>query len=110
MNIHVSPDWFQYIKSGQKTVEGRLYKSKFTDVYPGMAIFIHTQDEHMPLKMIVERVARHESFASMLEKEGLATVLPQCPDIQTGIDIYRAFYSKEDEEKYGVVAIGLKEA
>jgi ASC-1-like (ASCH) protein len=42
-----------------------------------------------------------------VEKEGLHNVLPNISDIITGTDIYHQYYTETDEQKYGVVAIGL---
>lgn len=107
MMIHVSSPWFEYIKTGEKTVEGRLCKSKFNTLQPGtsLSIYLQSHDKQDVVSVDVKRVTRYPSFAALLEKEGIKRVLPYYPNVHTGVEAYREFYSREDEEKYGVMAI-----
>ena len=43
----------------------------------------------------------------MLLSEGVNRVLPSISDVDEGVNVYYKYYSREDEERYGVVAIGL---
>jgi len=107
MMIHVSSPWFEYIKAGQKTVEGRLCKGKFSTLQPGtsMLIYLQSDEKQDSISVNIKRVTRHSSFASLLEKEGIDRVLPFYLNTDRGVEAYRAFYSQEDEEKYGTLAI-----
>jgi WD40 repeat protein len=44
----------------------------------------------------------------MIESEGLERVLPGVSSLKEGVDVYRQFYTEEDEKVYGVVAITIE--
>ena len=46
----------------------------------------------------------HEIFLIYLNK----IILINIKTINDGVNIYRQFYSKKDEEKYGIIAIKIK--
>ena len=40
--------------------------------------------------------------------EGLKKTLPNINTLEEGVNVYYKFYTKEDEEKYGILAITIK--
>lgn len=50
----------------------------------------------------------YNTFEEYLEKDGLENCLPGIPNMECGLSVYFKYYTKEDEEKYGVVAIHLQ--
>lgn len=51
--------------------------------------------------------ARYPSFEQYLMQEGLARTLPGTRSIERGVAAYRQFYSAEEENAHGVVALHL---
>ncbi len=106
---HVSEPWFSLIKLGIKTCEGRLNKGTFASLSPGDIIQFENSDfgfNRLAAVRVVESVA-YASFAEYLAAEGLARCLPGVDTIDEGRRVYYKYYTAEDEEKSGVLAIQI---
>ena len=103
INISVQEPYFSHILDGKKTIEGRLNKGKFLDIKAGDTLMINNQVEY-----IVEDKKQYSSFKEMLVNEGIENVVPEVKDNDEAVDVYYKFYTKEDEDKFGVVGIKLK--
>ncbi|NJE26846.1 ASCH domain-containing protein [Thermococcus sp. MV5] len=96
-------EYLRLIKEGKKKIEGRLYDEKRRQVKPGDTIIFGEK-----LKVKVKALRVYSSFREMLSEEGLENVLPGVKTIEEGVQIYRRFYTEEEEKKYGVVAIEIE--
>lgn len=105
--ITIKQPWFNYIQSGVKTVEGRLNKGQFAKFGVGSQI-TWKNPEKLFCRVKITKITKYPSFKELLEKEGITRVLPNIADIPKGISIYRQYYTKKDEDKYGVVAIEME--
>lgn len=106
---HLSEPWFSFVKSGRKTIEGRLAKPPFNDVIPETRIkWVSDSNDHCITKVV--RTTMYSSFLEYLQSEGLGKCLPDVSDCDKGETIYRQFYSEADELKFGVVALELEAA
>ncbi len=106
MKLHASP--FALIKSGKKTIELRLFDEKRQQIKIGDTIVFTNTATGETLTASVKNLHRFASF------ETLYQVLPllQCgyteEDVATAHpDDMLAYYSAEEQEKYGVVGIEL---
>ena len=103
--------WFTLIAMGLKRVEGRLDKGDFSTVSRDDTI-VWTNDDmgfRRELVTTVESVQRYSRFKTFLEHETLKATLPT-PGMTTlnrGVNLYRTFYTTDDERKHGVLAIRL---
>ena len=110
---NVSNPWFNKIRDGVKTVEGRLKKGNFAEMAVGDIIIFSLSGESsdsselIPIKTIITNITNHKSFEDMISQNGLLNVLPGIETIQKGVDIYRQFYSQEKEREFGVVGIHI---
>ena len=114
----VKTRWFNAIKNGKKTVEGRL-KKKFGHIKKGTTLVIRKNpestnsknnsqnDTHVLIVVVTDNV-KYRSFEEYLLQEGLARTLPGVRSIEEGVNIYRSFYSEEDEKTHGVSAIHIR--
>lgn len=105
MKLKLSP--FEKIKMGSKTIELRLYDEKRQKVRVGDFIEFTCLDDGKPrLQTRVTALHRFTSFAELyasLPKEKLGYNLTDTP-APNHMDEY---YSREDQEKYGVLGIEL---
>lgn len=107
MNLQPSP--FAKIKSGIKTIELRLYDEKRQAISIGDTItFINTENNDDTLTVYVKELYIFKSFEELYRKLPLLecgytgdTVANASPD-----DMNK-YYSKEMQEKYGVVGIKI---
>ncbi len=106
MKLHHSP--FEKIKSGEKTIELRLFDEKRQQIKVGDKIVFTNTATGETLDATVVRLHRFDSF------EELYRSLPLLQCGYTEADVDRAdpsdmehYYSAEEQKKYGVVGIEL---
>lgn len=100
--LDVQEPYLSFIKSGQKTVEGRLAKKKYLNLSKGDLIKIND------LEVEVMNVSKYKSFEDLMSTEGIKNVIPNAKSLKEAVDIYYQFYSKKDENLFGVVGISIK--
>jgi ASC-1-like (ASCH) protein len=107
--IEVSEPWFTLISLGLKKVEGRKNKGVFKEVKIGDTIKWTNYDfKPRSCKTKVIGKNNYNTFEEYLRKEGLQKCLPGIPSMEHGLSVYFKYYSREDEEKYGVTSILLE--
>ena len=102
---HCAEPWLSHIASGRKQVEGRLKRSIFAELCPGDTVTWYDGDLRVPTRIVTTRF--YSSFKDMLTAEGLENVLPE-PGVNTledGVNVYRQYFSEEDEKLCGVLAV-----
>ena len=102
--INVQEPYYSYIVNGQKTVEGRLNKGKFSRMQVGDHLLINNES-----KFKVERKTNYDSFIEMVKAEGVENVVPDKKEIEEAANVYYNFFTKEQEREFGVVAIEISE-
>jgi len=91
------------IRRGQKTVEGRLNKGVAARIKAGDTLMLGSTS------CLVKGVYRYPCFGDMLWECGLERVLPGCPSIEAGIQVYHGFPGyRAGEAAHGVVAFDLE--
>ena len=108
MNLHAAP--FDNIARGIKTIELRLYDEKRRRIKVGDEIeFTHSKDSSRVLHCRVIALHIFSSFAELYSTLPLLKCGYTEDDIDTAapadMDLY---YSKEKQEKYGVVGIEIE--
>ncbi len=102
------PEPFAMIKSGEKTVELRLWDEKRRKIKTGDTILFTNTADGETLKARVLRLHRFDSFAKLYEELPLL----QCGYTGENVDDAKAsdmdaYYSAEEQAKYGVVGIEI---
>jgi ASC-1-like (ASCH) protein len=107
----ITEPWFSLIQLGLKTVEGRKNKGKFKEMKVG-DIIEWRNNNFKPRSFLTQITGKAEypNFQTYLETEGLDKCLPNMEKygIEHGLHVYYKFYTKEEEQQFGVVAIRLK--
>lgn len=101
--LHVEDKWFKLIRSGKKTVEGRVYDVKRRLIWVGDYICFISNNEKVYCR--VEDLKVHRSFEELILEVGLEKILPGVRSLDEGLEIYRRYYSEFEERIYGVVGI-----
>lgn len=105
-NTTVSEPWFTFIKNKQKTIEGRLNKGTFAQLKKGDIVkFLNGNDS---CNVRIKKIQHYKSFEEYLTMEGLRRTLPLVKTIKEGCDIYYQYYTREQEQQYGILAIYVK--
>jgi ASC-1-like (ASCH) protein len=103
LEINVQEPYFSFIKSGQKIVEGRLAKEKFTNLKTGDFLLINNE-----IKKEIVEITLYKTFTDMLVMEGVKNTIPDAQNLQEGVSVYYKFFTPEDEKNIGVCAIKFK--
>ncbi len=116
---HLSEICFTLINLGLKTVEVRLNKGNFSKMNIGEVIEWINDDfnertcftEIVPKRSCFTKIiakTEYKSIEDYLNAEGLNNCLPGIPSLELGLKLSYKYFTKEDEDKYGIVAIKIK--
>lgn len=107
IKMRLADEPFYKIKSGEKTVEVRLYDDKRKDIRVGDELaFARNDGTEENVKAVVVALYRFKTFQEllsspeMLVKAGFADM-----GADSAAKYMYGFYAKEQEQKYGVLAI-----
>lgn len=106
MKLHSSP--FETIKSGEKTIELRIYDEKRQKIKAGDKIIFTNTSTDETLTATVAQLHIFDSFAELYRNLPLLKCGYTNDDIETAVpEDMLAYYSAEEQKKYGVVGIEL---
>lgn len=106
---HLSEPWFSLISLKLKTVEGRKNKGRFKEMRVGDIVEWHNEDfKPRSIQTRITGKREYKTFKEYLAKEGLDKCLPAIPSIEHGLSVYFKYFTKEDEQEYGVIAIEME--
>ena len=105
----VQDPWFTLIREGLKVVEGRLNKGRFSKLNAGDIVHweVAGKQQKPRCSTNIVKIVHYPSFEAMLRTETIERVLPGVPDVESGVKVYRQFYTKAQERKQGVLAIHM---
>ena len=106
MKLHSSP--FEKIKSGEKTIELRLYDKKRRQIKVGDNIVFTNTTTGETLTATVIKLHIFDSFYELYKKLPLLKCGYTSDDIESAAPLdMLEYYSAEEQEKYGVVGIEI---
>ena len=109
LNLSLQQKYFDAIKSGLKTAEGRPNSSKFKDLHPGDTISFTCVTTNEVIVCTVQVITLYQNFYEMLQAQGVHNMLPGVATIEDGIAVYENFPGyKERVKSDGVIAIALE--
>ena len=85
--------WFDLIKSGVKTLEGRIRKGNWLNVDAGDVLVFYCENDEVTC--VVEELTEYASFEEMLSNVNLGSILPGIDSVEEGLKIYESIYGKE---------------
>ena len=107
-NMKLNPVPFERIKSGEKTIEIRLFDEKRQQIKAGDKIVFTNNTSGETLNTLVVKLHRFESFEELYK----SLPLLKCGYTTENVDKAKPsdmeqYYSLEEQNKYGVVGIEL---
>ena len=82
-----------------------MKKGWYQNVQPGDEIVVYNEEETDNIEIKVIRVTEYKSIKEMLTGEKIKSLLPDVETVQEGVEVYRRFYTPEQEQEFGMVAI-----
>ena len=108
INLEVQQPYFDAIKSGTKTIEGRLAKQKYTTLKAGDTIQFMNPSGGASITKKVARVYRYPTFEDAFEHLSYKNAIPNAESSEQAIKIYEQFYPRPIQDELGVVFIVLQ--
>ena len=105
--MNLAPKPFKAIAEGRKTVEMRLYDEKRSAISVGDEIEFKNIDTHATIRCVVLELTRYNSFDDLYAHFDKLAIGYGENDTAEPKDIL-AYYSLEQIEKYGALAIAIK--
>lgn len=107
---NLSEPWFSLIKLKLKQCEGRINKGDFANMNKDDYI-VFANDSFgfiRSFRIQITSIKKYSTFEEYLNSETLRKCLPGIENISDGVKIYRKYYSEEDENTFGIIAIRFK--
>lgn len=107
----------QDILDGTKTIECRLNKGKFAGYQPGDHVWLREDVykdgaivKSKPKRALVEvaKTETYPTFSAMFKAIGYDKAIPRAVDIQEALNVCYKFYTPEQENEFGVIAVYFK--
>lgn len=98
---------FYNILNGTKTLEGRLFKSKYKRIKPGNIIVFSNDEnsfEKRKLNVNVKNVYYYKNFKVAFKQNSFAQAIPGM-SLTEVLEIYKHIYGQKQIDKFGVVLI-----
>ena len=105
------------ILDGTKLYEGRLNKGKFAEYRVGDEIGLRrdirnadgtlTNGHGTETVVKITRILQFANFEDMMNVLDYSQIIPDARDKMEAVKRYEIFYSKAEQDRYGVLAIGI---
>lgn len=109
MTVHkmsLSQPWFDLVRAGKKTVEGRTYTEKRKLLNVGDTIIFKNGEQSFEKKIIDLKI--FSTFEKAIKSAKLKNILPGVKTYKEGVKVYTSIPNyKEQAKKYGVLNIYL---
>jgi ASC-1-like (ASCH) protein len=98
--------WFNLIKSGDKSVELRVFDGERADYKLGDTLVFKCKNKE--IQSIISGLIYYQSFEEALSEENYLRAIPDAASLEDALSVYHSYPNfKERAAKYGVVAIRL---
>lgn len=106
MKIHLDPEIFECVKNGTKNIEARVNDEKRRSIREGDIIKVlkrPEETESLSVRVIKKRVFRN--FEELADNYPISRLYSESFSKEEYLALFPKFYTKEEIDKYGVVAI-----
>ena len=107
--MKVQPEYFNFILNGTKRIEIRLNDEKRQNIKLGDKIkFLKEPDLNESFEAQVIGLLRYNSFEEMFKDYDISILSDKSMTKEELISVLEQFYTKEKQEKYGVLGIRIE--
>ena len=107
--MKLQPEYFNFILNGTKRIEIRLNDEKRQNIKLGDKIkFLKEPDLNESFEAQVIGLLRYNSFEEMFKDYDISILSDKSMTKEELISVLEQFYTKEKQEKYGVLGIGIE--
>lgn len=107
--MKLQPEYFNFILNGTKRIEIRLNDEKRQNIKLGDKIkFLKEPDLNESFEAKVIGLLRYNSFEEMFKDYDISILSDKSMTKEELISVLEQFYTKEKQEKYGVLGIRIE--
>ena len=107
--LKLQPRYYEYILSGTKDIEIRLYDEKRQKINIGDIIIFKKEPElNESFKVKVVGLLRYENFEGLFEDFGVDRLADKSMKKSELLEELEKFYTKEKQKEYGVLGIRIE--
>lgn len=107
--MNLQPEYYNFIVNGTKRIEIRLFDEKRQQIHIGDTIKFLKEpnlDEFFNAKVV--GLLRYDSFEKMFKDFDISLLSDQSMTKEELIKVLERFYTKEKQQKYGVLGIRIE--
>lgn len=106
--MKLQEEYFNYIKNGTKRIELRLLDEKRKKIKIGdRIIFTNVNNIEDKIKTNVVALLNYDSFINLINDFNIELLADKSLSKEHLISVLNEFYSKEEQDKYGVLGIKI---
>ena len=106
MELHLNYDIFEIVKNGTKHIEIRLYDEKRRKLKIGDKLtFVRKPNNDKVINAIVRDLKVYKDFNELVKNYDIKDIYLENYSKEDFLKLLEQFYSKEEQEKYGALAI-----
>lgn len=107
--MKLQPKYYNFILNGTKRIEVRLFDEKRQQIKIGDIIkFLKESDLNESFNAEVIGLLRYNSFEDMFKDFDISILSDKSMSKEELIGVLEQFYTKEEQEKYGVLGIRIE--
>lgn len=108
LNLDVQQQYFDAIKIGVKTIEGRLAKDKYRLLTVGSTLSISNNDHSESVEKKIVSLRIYKNFRDAFEKEDYCRAVPDAKSVDDAVAVYEQFYSIKKQHEFSVIFIEIE--
>ncbi len=105
--MNLQPKYFNFIKNDTKRIELRLFDKKRQKICVGDTIEFSTDTGDSQLVKVM-RIHRYPNFSELIDNFDIKLLADEKYTKKILLEELERFYTKADQEKYGVVGVEFK--
>lgn len=107
--MKLQPKYYYYMLNGTKRIEIRLYDEKRQKIKVGDTIrFLKEPELEESFEVKVVDLLRYNNFEEMFKDYDISVLADESMTKDELLNVLEEFYTKEDQEKYGVLGIRVE--
>ena len=106
MIVHLDSDVFEIVKDGSKNVEVRVYDQKRRQLKRGdILLFLKRPDDVEEIRVVIDQLVLFSSFSEVVDAYDMEKIYLKDTSREDYLQLMKRFYSDEEVENNGIVAI-----
>ena len=98
-NIYINARAFQNIKNREKTIEGRMKRGLFNNIFVGDVVLFICNKTKLKCLVKINKINTYNSVFEFLRNEHIEKIIPFCDNYDNALNIYKKHYGEKLKNK-----------